>query len=200
MTGGGNGAQPPNQPWMSQVNTTQSFDPSNGQTSRPFMGMLPGQPSHPMQTSPTLQSQNNQLVNSTLGPNRTVPNSQQSSQPLPQQGGGGVGNLFVNGMGGQVPFSRANSQHQVASGASQSIMPGAQGGGAPIPTNILLLEKQRFELVFTAFCNRRRVKIDPRLLNMENRSLDVHALHVQVMQEGGFAKVYSSRLSFLSPY
>jgi hypothetical protein len=194
MSGGGNGAQPPNQPWMSQVNTAQSFDPSNGQTSRPFM------PSHPMQTSPNLQSQNNQLLNSTLGPNRNVPNSQQSSQPLLQQGGGGVGSPFVNGMGGQVPFPRANSQHQVASGASQSIMPGAQGGGALIPTNIFLLEKQRFELVFKAFCNSRNAKIDPRLLNMENRSLDVHALHVQVMQEGGFAKVYSSRLSFLSPY
>ncbi len=196
MTGGGNGTQPPNQPWMSQANAAQSFDLSNGQTSRPFMGMLPGQTSHPMQTSPNLQSQNNQLVNSAPGPNRTVPNPQQSSQPLPQQGSGGVGNSFVNGMGGPVPFSRANSQHQVASGASQSIMSGAQGGGAP---NILS-EKQRFELVFKAFCNRRGAKIDPRLLNMENRSLDVHALHLQVTQEGGFAKVYSSHLSFLSPY
>lgn len=164
-----------NQPWISQSNAAQPFDPSNGQTSRPFMGMLPGQSSHPVQMS------SNQFVSPALGPTRTVPNSQQSLQP--QQGGGGVGYPFLNGMGGSAPFSRAKSQ--------QSIMQGLQGGGTPasLLLNIQMMEKQKFEMLFNAFCKKRGVKIDPRLLNIENRSLDVHALHVQVIQEGGFAKV-----------
>ena len=175
------------------------------------MGLLPGQPSHLMQTSPNpshVQAQN-PVVD--LGMVNFRP-GQAAPQPPPPQfqsftRRASVASPFANGMGGtnaellkmNVQLSQAQQpqsplQRQFQNGPGRGLLQQMQGGNplaglsAPsVPT--LALDKAQFERYLTAFCSKRGVRIDPRMLGMENRPLDLHALHVQVLQEGGFAKV-----------
>jgi len=201
---------------MHHPNLGQPFDPSNGQTPRQQMGLLPGQPSHPMQTSPNLPHV--QAQNPVANPGMVNPRpGQVAPQPPPGQSQSlphhaGVANPFTNGMGGaNAQFPKPNMQPQQlsqaqqpqppqqpqqlqngpGSGPSQQPMSGVQGGnplaGPSAPP--LALDKAQFERYLTVYCSKRGIKIDPRVLGMENRPLDLHALHIQVLQEGGFAKV-----------
>jgi len=179
-------------PWI----PNQSFEPPNAQGQRPPMGQVPGQPhlpqGNPMQSSPSLQhnqSQGNHLLNQGLVPPRTIPTPQQPPQSIPQHPG-----LFTNGMGAPSgPFASNNMQQQPQPpvGGAQ---PGKPGGSIPtfgaLPPGAVPLDKARFENAFKGFCVKQNLKPDVRLLSIENRSpIDLHALHVHVMQEGGFAKV-----------
>ena len=51
------------------------------------------------------------------------------------------------------------------------------------------LEVARFDMAYRHFCASKRVKLSPRLLIINNRLVDLHALHTFVMREGGEAKV-----------
>ena len=198
---------------MQHPNLGQPFDPSNGQTPRQQMGLLPGQPSHPMQTSPNLphvQAQN-PVVNPGMVNSRQAAPQPPPPQSLPHHAG--VASPFANGMGGaNAQFPKPNMQPQQlsqtqqppppqqpqqlqngpGSGPSQQqqTMQGGNPAGLSAPSApTLALDKAQFERYITVFCSKRGVKIDPRVLGTENRPLDLHALHVQVLQEGGFAKV-----------
>ncbi|KAF9523549.1 hypothetical protein CPB83DRAFT_799200 [Crepidotus variabilis] len=163
--------------WMAQTNQGQSFDPSNGQIPRPQMG----QPPH-MQTSPNLgqsQAQTNPLMNQGLIPPRSIPTPQQNPSTH-----GGLQSPFTGGMNAPSPFKQ-NPQGI----PQQANMQGNNGAvGFPGMAN-MVLDKQRFDAALKSFCAKRSMKLDPRLLSVENRTVDLHGLHVQVMQEGGFAKV-----------
>lgn len=161
------------QSWGNPSSQGPPFDPSNGQVPRPPMG----QP-HPMQTSPNLvqlQPQSN-LMNSGMVPPRSITTPQ-------QQHHAGLQSPFTGAVNAPSPF-KSNPQ-----GIPQPNMPGNNNGGGMIGTPSFVLDKARFEMAFKTYCNKRSIKIDARLLSIENRNVDLHALHVQVMQEGGFAKV-----------
>jgi len=51
------------------------------------------------------------------------------------------------------------------------------------------LDKPRFEPAYKRYCNVRGLHPEARLLSVDNRPIDLHSLHVQVMSEGGAAKV-----------
>ena len=51
------------------------------------------------------------------------------------------------------------------------------------------LEKPRFEAAYKSYCNTKGLHHEARLLSVDNRPIDLHSLHVQVMSEGGAAKV-----------
>ncbi|KAF8638705.1 hypothetical protein AX17_002000 [Amanita inopinata Kibby_2008] len=56
------------------------------------------------------------------------------------------------------------------------------------------LEKASFDHMFKSYCNSKQVKIDSRLLSVNNRPIDLHALHTFVLREGGEAKVQQKDL------
>jgi hypothetical protein len=56
----------------------------------------------------------------------------------------------------------------------------------PIP---LPLDKAQFEGTYKSFCLKRPVKMDPRAASIDNRPVDLHRLHVEVMKEGGQTNV-----------
>jgi hypothetical protein len=137
-----------------------------------------------MQTSPNLSqvsAQANPLLNSGLIPPRTIPTPQLPPQSVPPH---------VNGMG-PMSFTKANPSLPKGSAGSQSSV-GMQGGNAMTnvtsPMSMLGLDKGQFDKNFGIFLGKRGGNSDPRLHVLENRQLDFHTLHVQVMQEGGFSK------------
>lgn len=50
------------------------------------------------------------------------------------------------------------------------------------------LDKARFQESYTAFCNNRSIKYDEQLMSVDNRPVDLHALHCNVLSEGGATK------------
>lgn len=153
--------------------------------------LLPNQP-NTMQPSPNLphvSAQTGSLLNSGLIPPRSIPTPQQHPQSIPAR---------ANGMG-SMSFTKPNPPLQKGLASSQSSI-GAQGGSGSAMTNFtspmstLGLEKTQFDTNFKAFLMKRGGNIDLQLPSVENRPLDLHALHIQVMQEGGFSK---ARFSFL---
>lgn len=146
------------------------------------MGLLPNQPTHTMQTSPNLphvSAQANPLLNSGLIPPRTIPTPQQPPQGIPPHAG------TVNGMG-PVPFTKTNP---ILPKGPQSDIGSAQGGTNFVSSiSSLGMDKSQFDSNFKIFLSKRGGNVDSRLRVLENRPLDLHALHLQVMQEGGFSK------------
>ena len=56
------------------------------------------------------------------------------------------------------------------------------------------LDKTRFDNTWKTFCQQKNIKINPNLLQIDNRPIDLHALHTIVMQEGGSRKVENNDL------
>jgi len=153
-----------------------------------------------IQSSPSLQqaqAQANHLVSQGLVPPRSGP----TPQLHPGQQGGPqhatVGSPFSNLQGGPspaFPFSANTpqpattgpSQNQSGPSTPQGAGAGNNGGNIPHPTP---LDKPHFELTYKGFCMKRPVKMDPRAANIDNRPVDLHRLHVEVMKEGGQANV-----------
>lgn len=53
----------------------------------------------------------------------------------------------------------------------------------------LPLEKPQFDVSFKNFCNKHGIMLDERVLSVDNRPVNLHSLHIYVMQEGGGAMV-----------
>ena len=186
-TGGG-----PGQPSWIPHNTqqTQPFDPTSNPAARSQMG---GQVQNQQQPSPSLQqaqAQANHLVNQGLVPPRSGPTPQLHQQPA---------NVFNSLPGGGPPFpfspntaTAGPSQHQAAPPAPQGPANGPHPG-MPIP-----LDKPRFMATYRSYCMKKPLKMDARTLTIENRQVDLHRLHVEVMKEGGQTNVSYYFLSNLS--
>jgi hypothetical protein len=56
------------------------------------------------------------------------------------------------------------------------------------------LEKARFENAYKSWVATKNMKHDIRLMNVEGRQIDLYALHMHVMQEGGASKVQNQEL------
>jgi len=151
----------------------------------------------PSPSMPHTQAQAAHLINPGFAPPRSIPTPQQNIGQPPSQASGSPFNALQGQLPGQFPFG-SNPQSQSA-GPSQpnqigvsNAQQGAKGflsnsfqpNGMPIP-----LDKTRFDSLFKGFCAKSNLKPDPRLLNLDNRPVELHRLHVEVMKEGGFAKV-----------
>jgi hypothetical protein len=111
-----------------------------------------------------------------------------TGSPFPSQPPASSNPASFNVPSGLVP-QLPSQQQQISRTALQP--PGMHN---PMLQMIPPLDKSRFELAFKNFCNNKQIKIDPRLLSVNNRSIDLHILHTFVMREGGEAKVQQKDL------
>ena len=70
----------------------------------------------------------------------------------------------------------------------------ATHGGQKVPNQtrqpvVMPLDKQRFESTYSQFCRSQNVNTGLRVAIGENRTVDLHQLHVCVMHEGGAQSV-----------
>jgi hypothetical protein len=125
----------------------------------------PSQPPN-LQPSSLLQSPG-QMQQNNLGPQRPGSTSHQlMAAQLPNQ--------ISPSMSNQYP---GNNQFLTQNGQNVSPFP------LPPP-----LDKAKFEESYTAFRSSRPIIRDERLMQVDNRPVDLHALHYHVLSEGGGAK------------
>ncbi|PFH46808.1 hypothetical protein AMATHDRAFT_50769 [Amanita thiersii Skay4041] len=98
-----------------------------------------------------------------------------------------------------LPGNSAVTQHQPQSSQHQhQQIPRATLHPGNLPTQVLQtippLDKARFDQAFKNYCANKQIKIDPRMLTLNNTLIDLHLLHSIVMQEGGEAKVQQKDL------
>jgi len=55
--------------------------------------------------------------------------------------------------------------------------------------NLMPLEKQRFESTYMRYCRSQRLEYTMHVAIAENRMVDLHQLHVEVIREGGHTSV-----------
>lgn len=197
----GGGSNPGQPSWMSHSGAPQSFE-QNVQA-RNTAGQVQAQhqqqqqlQSNPVQPSPSLSQAQSQLG---FVPPRPGQTPQQQGQPGPQHPSGSF-NMPPNAMG--TPFSfPANGAPSTGSGPSPLIQPNRPPGGNLVNNFgkglINPLDKTRFDIIYKNFCLRKGLKLDQRLLTIDSQTIDLHALHDQVLQEGG-SKNVSPVFSFKS--
>jgi hypothetical protein len=56
------------------------------------------------------------------------------------------------------------------------------------------LDKTRFDSAYQSYCETQNVRPDAHMMSVENRTIDLHLLHMHVIHEGGVGRV--SSLSF----
>jgi hypothetical protein len=186
---------------MSHPGAPQSFE-QNVAAARGVAGQVQSQhqqqqqlQSSAIQHSPSLSQAQSQGNHNHLGfvPPRSGPTPQQQGQPGSQHPPGSF-SIPGNAMG--TPFSfPANGTPSTGSGPSQPNRP--QGGNLVNnfgKGSINPLDKPRFDFTYKTFCQRKGLKLDQRLLTIDSQPIDLHALHVQVLQEGGLQSV--SLISF----
>ena len=91
-------------------------------------------------------------------------------------------------MGGS-PFGAGRTTPQAAVGAPPPLPPNFNintflGGVGP-------LDRNRFDAAYQNFCAKRNFQFNPASLQIENRQVDLYALHRSVFSEGGYQKVRS---------
>ncbi|RDB30960.1 hypothetical protein Hypma_000130 [Hypsizygus marmoreus] len=188
--------------WMPQANPPQTFDNAgNVQMPRGPGLNQQQQGQNNIQPSPshlhTQIQQANHLMSQGIVPPRSGPTPQQQPHPTPGVGGtpnaGSYSNQMSPNMGQQFALPMNNAGGSISSPASI----GASGGhpspslSGPLPPP---LDKATFESTYKNFCASKGVKHEMRLLSVEGRNIDLHALHTQVMQEGGLSKVHGKEL------
>ncbi|KAK2460344.1 hypothetical protein APHAL10511_007733 [Amanita phalloides] len=88
-------------------------------------------------------------------------------------------------------FPQDHAQQQQQQQQQQQLL---QPEGQPSVHNPTLqiirpLDKARFDRTFKSFCNSKQIKIDLRILTVNNQPVDLHLLHTLVLREGGEVKV-----------
>jgi hypothetical protein len=157
-----------NQPgWIGQQGSAQSQGFPMGHAGPP----LPARPSQPqnLQHSPQLHT-SSQMQQTSLGPQRPGSTTHQhNSGQLPNQISPSLSSQFP---GNQLPTQNGQNIPQI-----------------PLPPP---LDKVKFEESYSAFRRNRPIMQDERLMRVDNRTVDLHALHRNVLLEGGTAKASAS--------
>lgn len=115
---------------------------------------------------------------------QNIQSGPQALQPSPMQ---------QNNMGPQRPgpttrqFPPGQLPTQISSLQMQN---GQRLARFPLPP---LLKKAKFEESFHAFCNSGGIVLDDRLMSVDGRPVDMHALHCNVLSEGGSVNASFSR-------
>ena len=162
------------------------------------------------QLQPGFATQANQPVT----PQYNIPTSNGPS-PLPTQGQSALNQQIPVqpsqiGRPNTIPPRTGGTPHQMSGGQLPiTVSPNlgnfaAQGGQkAPNQTRqtmaVMPLDKARFDTTYTHFCRSQNINPGLRVTIGENRIVDLHQLHVEVMHEGGAQSVsYISPLLLLS--
>jgi hypothetical protein len=138
---------------------------------------LPARPAQNIQASLQASPQHHppgQWQQNNLGPQRPG-----STQHMPGQ----ITNQISPSMSNQFPSNQLPTQ----SGQNTSQIP------LPPP-----LDKSKFEESYAAFRRSRPIKQDERLMRVDNRPIDLHALHYNVLSEGGIKKARFSILPLVT--
>jgi hypothetical protein len=160
---------PSQSPWMTQQGSAQNQVFPMGRTGPQLPARGPSQPH--LQPSPQLHPSQMQQSN----PQRPGSTSRQlMPAQLPNQISPNMSNQFP---GSQFPTQNGQNMSQF---------------GLPPP-----LDKSKFEESYAAFCSSRPMMRDERLMQVDNRPVDLHALHHNVMLEGGASKVSTSTTSVI---
>lgn len=133
-------------------------------------------------------------------PARPSQSIQPSLQPSPQHHP--PGQWQQNSLGPQRPGSTQHMPGQITNQISPSMsnqfpgnqLPTQNGHNMPQIPLPPPLDKAKFEESYAAFRRSRPIKQDERLMRVDNRPIDLHALHYNVLSEGGIKK---ARLSIL---
>lgn len=155
------GGGAPQQPWTQSSSPAPNFGMNPG-ASGPSQIPTPGQP-HPMNSQ--LSGQGGQMQRPVAVPPR--------SGATPQQLPTGIPNTMSQNMGPQFnPQSVANGQipNRMVNLSTLGVSP---------------LDKSHFEAMYTSFCKGHHVEPNMHVLLPDNRSVDLHTLHVHVFREGG---------------
>ncbi len=170
-------------------NAAQPFDAA----ARNQLGQAPNQlqPS-PMQPSPSISQAHSQSSHIGMVPPRTQPTPlgqntpQQAPSPFTNNGPPATGPSFPFPANGTQPSmagpSQQNPNGAMSAQAGNMMAFGGMAGLAP-------LEKVRFENAFKSYCAKRELKIDARSLTIDNRTVDLHHLHCEMIKEGGSGAV-----------
>ncbi|KAH7928271.1 hypothetical protein BV22DRAFT_1030924 [Leucogyrophana mollusca] len=163
-------SQPIQVPQVGQSQTTwmQSNSPPDANFG---MGAGNGAPPQLPQQSQSQPSLNPQIGGSMLRPAAVPPQTAHTPHQLPgaAMSPNVAQQLAFQGPGGQMSVGQSRPENQFG----------------PVPP----LEKQRFESAYTSWCQNNGKEANMRVLLAENRSVDLHQLHVQVMHEGGGMQV-----------
>jgi hypothetical protein len=127
----------------------------------------------------------NQQLQSMISVQSNAPNASQISL---QPGQGPPRSLSTNQ---QVMPGRGNGNQPSPNLPSQFAQLNATAnGGAVVPP----LDRTRFNGSYRHFCQTKKLKLDNRLLTIQNRPIDLHSLHVEIMNAGGQQRVRFSRI------
>jgi hypothetical protein len=118
----------------------------------------------------------------------------QNIQPSPQHHP--PGQWQQNNLGPQRPGSTQHMTGQITNQISPSMsnqfpsnqLPTQSGQNIPQIPLPPPLDKAKFEESYAAFRRSRPIKQDERLMRVDNRPIDLHALHYNVLSEGGIKK------------
>ncbi|KAG1821927.1 uncharacterized protein BJ212DRAFT_1334597 [Suillus subaureus] len=155
------GGGAPQQPWSQSSSPAPNFGMNPG-ASGPSQIPTPGQ-AHPMNSQ--LSGQGGQMQRPGAVPPR--------SGHTPQQPPTGIPNTMSQNTGPQL-----NAQ-SVANAQIPNRMVNLSTLG------VSYLDKPYFEAMYTSFCKNHHVEPNMHVLLPDNRSVDLHSLHVQVFREGG---------------
>lgn len=92
-------------------------------------------------------------------------------------------------LSGQLPNQTTPNQFSGGQFGS-SAMPNGQNANQMVPPP---LDKAKFEESYAAFCSTRPIVRDERAMQIDNRPIDLHSLHANVLTEGGAEKVSVGR-------
>jgi len=149
-------------PWMVQQTSTQNQGFSLGRAGPQLPARGPSQPH--LQPSPQLHPSSQLQQNNPQRPGST--SRQLMAAQLPNQISPSMTNQFP---GNQLPTQNG-----------QNMTPFM----VPAP-----LDKAKFDENYANFCNDQSIVRDGRLMQVDNRPIDLHALHYNVLSEGGAARV-----------
>ncbi|KIK96023.1 hypothetical protein PAXRUDRAFT_11085 [Paxillus rubicundulus Ve08.2h10] len=168
----------PSQPQQAAVASVQAqpgFVPSASQPSAQQFGMTPtangSSPMHSQNQTPPNQQipvQSGQIGR----PNGIPPRSGATPHQMP---GGQLSNTMSPNLGNQLAMQTPIGQ-MAANQMRQS-------------SRVLPLDKLRFEATYEQFCRSQQITPNARVALPDNRKVDLHQLHVYVMQEGGSQSV-----------
>ncbi|KAI5985987.1 hypothetical protein EDD15DRAFT_2532631 [Pisolithus albus] len=155
------GSAPPQQSFAAQVNSNAS---------QTFAISSPSNAASPMPAAPQNSAAATQQVSAQMNRPNTLPTR---SAAAPHQ----------------LSSQAANPVLPSVANGSQFVMRPTNGQGVPPPTRVKPLDAQRFESTYAQFCRSQRMTPNMRVPFAENQVVDLHKLHVEVLQEGGYMTV-----------
>lgn len=186
---GPNGGVPGQPSWPQNI-PGQAFERGNAAQQQMPPSLHPQAPNG-IQSASSLQAQANLMAPTGVPRPGQTPNPQ-TIQPTQQLGSPfpGQANIPAN-MGNKPPFSVGGFGMNPGAVGTPSVVgmqqrPTMNGAPSGYPPS---LDKVKLDAMLPGFLQKKGVKIDPNLLNLNDQQIDLAHLHALVFVEGGFQKV-----------